>query len=124
MQSGSSSTIHQSRLCWGLQVTKDGSKAHTKEEELEWLRNADKLKRDFLVKKGVELGPLLLLFHVRPCQGLVRCTDGTIEKRFAKELIIHPLQVILAAPCGCCCLESRSHTVYSSFCQFLFVGYG
>eukprot|EP00884_Botryococcus_braunii_P018829 jgi/Botrbrau1/562/Bobra.0010s0030.2 len=76
-------------------VTKEGSKIHSKEEEQEWIRNADKLTRDFLVKKGVELGTINLLFHVRPCQGLVRRTDGVIEKRFSKDTVLHPMQATL-----------------------------
>lgn len=76
-----------------LQVTKAGSKLHNKDEELEWMRNVDKLSRDFLVKKGVELGPVNLVFHVRPCQGLVRRTDGVIEKRFSTDMVLTPMQV-------------------------------
>lgn len=66
------------------------------------MRNADQLIRDFLIKKGIHLGPVNSLFHVRPCQGLVRRTDGTIEKRFAKELTLSPIPVSemkLCCPC-------------------------
>lgn len=83
-------------MCRGLQqVVSDGSVVcHTPVEETEWARNADKLKRDFLIKRGLELGNCNVLLHVRPCQGLMRRTDGTIEKRFAKDVVQAPLQVI------------------------------
>lgn len=34
-----------------------------------------------------------LLLHVRPCEGLVRQVDGTIEKRFAKKEVAYPMEV-------------------------------
>jgi hypothetical protein len=75
-------------------VISDGTLVrHTPQEETEWLQGADKLKRDFLIKRGVELGSCSLLLLVRPCQGLMRRTDGTIEKRFARDIVQAPLQV-------------------------------
>ena len=43
--------------------------------------------------QGLELGPTDVLLHVRPCEGLIRQLDGTIEKRFAKTELAMPLQV-------------------------------
>ena len=44
-------------------------------------------------KQGVEVAELDLLLHVRPCEGLVRQVDGTIEKRFAKAEVTYPMEV-------------------------------
>jgi hypothetical protein len=43
--------------------------------------------------QGVDCGEVTLLVHVRPCEGLVRSVDGTIEKRFAKKEVAYPLEV-------------------------------
>lgn len=43
--------------------------------------------------QGIEVGDVDLVLHVRPCEGLVRQLDGTVEKRFAKKEIMVPLQV-------------------------------
>lgn len=34
-----------------------------------------------------------MVLHVRPCEGLVRQLDGTVEKRFSKTELRVPLQV-------------------------------
>ena len=39
------------------------------------------------------MGEVDLVLHVRPCEGLVRQLDGTVEKRFAKKELLVPLQV-------------------------------
>ena len=39
------------------------------------------------------MGDVDLVLHVRPCEGLVRQIDGTVEKRFAKKELMVPLQV-------------------------------
>ena len=39
------------------------------------------------------MGDVDLVLHVRPCEGLVRQIDGTVEKRFAKKELLVPLQV-------------------------------
>ncbi len=43
----------------------------------------------------MEVGRCELVLHVRPCEGLMRQLDGTVEKRFAKKEILYPLQVLL-----------------------------
>ena len=44
--------------------------------------------------QGIEvMGAVDLVLHVRPCEGLVRQLDGTIEKRFSKKELMVPLQV-------------------------------
>ncbi len=45
----------------------------------------------------MEVGRCELVLHVRPCEGLMRQLDGTVEKRFAKKEILYPLQVLLKA---------------------------
>ena len=40
------------------------------------------------------MGPTDVVLHVRPCEGLVRQLDGTVEKRFAKTELRVPLQVL------------------------------
>ena len=47
----------------------------------------------WLFAQGVEVGRSEMVLHVRPCEGLMRQLDGTIEKRFAKKEILYPLQV-------------------------------
>ncbi len=46
-----------------------------------------------LMIQGMEVGRCELVLHVRPCEGLMRQLDGTVEKRFAKKEILYPLQV-------------------------------
>lgn len=41
------------------------------------------------------------MLHVRPCEGLMRQLDGTIEKRFAKKELLCPIQVRIP-PLACC----------------------
>ena len=43
--------------------------------------------------QGMDVGRCELVLHVRPCEGLMRQLDGTVEKRFAKKEILYPLQV-------------------------------
>lgn len=43
--------------------------------------------------QGIDVGDVDLVLHVRPCEGLVRQIDGTVEKRFAKKELLVPLQV-------------------------------
>ena len=67
----------------------------TPSEAEDWSRQAAQLTNEYLSKHGVELGALQLLLHVRPCEGLVRQIDGTVEKRFGKTEAVYPLQVTL-----------------------------
>ena len=51
------------------------------------------LPRLSILLQGLEVGPTDVVLHVRPCEGLVRQLDGTVEKRFAKAELRVPLQV-------------------------------
>ena len=46
------------------------------------------------VLQGLDVGQCALLLHVRPCEGLVRQLDGSIEKRFSPKHLLYPIQVI------------------------------
>ena len=71
-------------------------KPHSKEEAEEWRRAANALAAQMRSKQGLEIGPCHLVLHVRPCEGLMRQLDGTVEKRFSKAQMTYPIQV------GCC----------------------
>jgi len=64
-------------------------------EKDEFDRQILTLNTDYLSKQGLELAQIRLLLHVRPCEGLVRQVDGTVEKRFGKTEVVYPLQVTL-----------------------------
>ena len=86
-----------------LQVGGEGSdKLHSKEESEEWQRAANVLAAQMRSKQGLEIGPCHLMLHVRPCQGLMRQLDGTVEKRFSKAQMTYPIQVgcSLVLPAG------------------------
>ncbi|GAB4816899.1 hypothetical protein N2152v2_003945 [Parachlorella kessleri] len=72
-----------------------GALAHTKQEAEEWAHERQRLMQELLTKQGVETGPVQLLLHVRPCEGLVRQVDGAIEKRFGKKEVLVPIQLVL-----------------------------
>ncbi len=38
------------------------------------------------------MGTCDIMLHVRPCEGLMRQLDGTIEKRFSKKELLCPIQ--------------------------------
>ena len=40
----------------------------------------------------MEVGPCDIVLHVRPCEGLVRQLDGSIEKRWAPKELACPIQ--------------------------------
>jgi 5'-3' exoribonuclease 1 len=70
-------------------------KSHTTTQAEEWSRKATTLASEHLVKHGIDVGEIRLLLHVRPCEGLIRGVDGTVEKRFAKVEVVYPLHVTL-----------------------------
>ena len=78
-----------------IQVDNQGAVLHDKEAGTGWTQTAAKLSRDLLLHSGVDAGPCDLLLHLRPCEGLVRSIDGTIEKRFSKAEHPLPIQVRL-----------------------------
>ena len=49
------------------------------------------------VLQGLDVGQCALLLHVRPCEGLVRQVDGSIEKRFSPKHLMYPIQVSSSA---------------------------
>ena len=74
---------------------KGESRPLSSNEADEWSRQTTQMKNDYVTKQGLELGQLKLLLHVRPCEGLVRQIDGTVEKRFGKTEVSYPLQMTL-----------------------------
>lgn len=62
--------------------------------------------------QGVDIGRSELVLHVRVCEGLMRQLDGTVEKRFAKQEILYPLQVFF--PCCLVCLESMHGLLFAT----------
>ncbi len=40
----------------------------------------------------LQVGPCDIVLHVRPCEGLVRQLDGSIEKRWAPKELACPIQ--------------------------------
>ncbi|BDA46451.1 5'-3' exoribonuclease 1 [Coccomyxa sp. Obi] len=68
---------------------------HSSYKADEWHRATSKIGRDFLVKQGLEVGACDIMLHVRPCEGLMRQLDGTIEKRFSKKELLCPIQATL-----------------------------
>ena len=92
-------TFVQKRLLAIVQVaSKNAIKRHSKEEAEEWRRSSTLLSGSFRKKQGLDIGACKLLLHVRPCEGLMRRLDGTVEKRFSEASIIHPVQVPLRRP--------------------------
>ena len=83
------------------QIGGEGSdKPHSKEEAEEWRRAANVLAAQMRSKQGLEIGPCHLMLHVRPCEGLMRQLDGTVEKRFSKAQMTYPIQVGCSLPSG------------------------
>jgi 5'-3' exoribonuclease 1 len=68
---------------------------HSAAEADDWWRQCGALAGELALKQGVEVGEVRLLLHVRPCDGLVRQLDGTVEKRFSKKEAAYPLQLTL-----------------------------
>ena len=55
----------------------------------------DYVIEEVMAMQGMDVGRCELVLHVRPCEGLMRQLDGTVEKRFAKKEILYPLQVCM-----------------------------
>ncbi|KAL4425618.1 hypothetical protein ABPG75_009634 [Micractinium tetrahymenae] len=80
----------------GVKVSRSGGAArHGSSEAGEWQQERQRLQQEYLHKQGVDCGEVTLLVHVRPCEGLVRQVDGTIEKRFAKKEVAYPLELVV-----------------------------
>ena len=80
---------------------------HGAAEASEWQTERQRLQSDYLHKQGVDCEDVTLLVHVRPCEGLVRQADGTIEKRFAKSEVAYPVEVSWPAGGGTACRQWR-----------------
>ena len=79
---------------WNAQVTGSGSKRQqSQQESLQWQRDAIELTNTFRKQYGMEIGRCNVILHVRPCEGLVRNMDNTVEKRFAERSSLYPVQV-------------------------------
>ena len=65
--------------------------------------------------QGVVIAGSDVVMEVRPCQGLTRGLDGTLEKRFAKKAEPYPLQV---SPASAICYG------YSACCELACVARG
>jgi len=72
-------------------VSSNGSEGRT----ADWDIVVSNMKKEFLSKRGVDLGNVKLMVHVRPLEGLIRQVDGSVEKRFGKETVAFPLQMTL-----------------------------
>lgn len=80
----------------GAKVSRSGGTVrHGSSEAGEWQQERQRLQQEYLHKQGVDCGEVTLLVHVRPCEGLVRQVDGTIEKRFAKKEVAYPLELVV-----------------------------
>ena len=69
-----------------------GDRPHDQAALSEWHRAAAGLSGQFRSKQGLEVGPCRLVLHVRPCEGLMRQLDGSVEKRFSKTQLLYPIQ--------------------------------
>lgn len=75
------------------QVDAGGARRHGAAAAAEWATAAGKLARELLVKHGLDVAGVDIALHVRPCEGLVRQLDGSVEKRFSKAALLYPIQV-------------------------------
>ena len=78
-----------------LQVDASGARRHDAAAAAEWATAAAKLGRELLVKHGLDVASVDVALHVRPCEGLVRQLDGSVEKRFSKAALLYPIQATL-----------------------------
>ena len=86
---------------YDVQVEAGGSVSdHTHDAASTWTADAARLEQTFLTKQGLDVGRCNLLLHVRPCEGLMRQLDGSVEKRFSKAEILYPIQVRASVDCA------------------------
>ena len=55
----------------------------------------DALRRDMLVKKGINIGDTSIVLHTHAVEGIIRHLDGSIHKRFSNEETLLPLQTTI-----------------------------
>lgn len=65
--------------------------------------------------QGIDIQRCSLVLHLRELEGLTVQVDGTIEKRFSKEEVVHPLQA--SAATRLCLLFSLSTAVPRPMCR-------
>lgn len=80
-----------------MQVDAGGARRHDAAAAAEWATAAGKLARELLVKHGLDVASVDIALHARPCEGLVRQLDGSVEKRFSKAALLYPIQVLLGS---------------------------
>lgn len=68
---------------------------HSREVADRWHAAVATIGNHFLKMQGLEVGPCDIVLHVRPCEGLVRQLDGSVEKRWAPKELACPIQVRL-----------------------------
>ena len=69
---------------------------HVPHGSAEWGADTQKTSFETLTKKGVDVGSVNVMIHVRVCEGLVRHPDGSLQKRFGKTDVVVPAQLVLA----------------------------
>lgn len=60
-----------------------------------WDLSIANMGKEYITKHGLDVGCINIVLHVRPCEGLVRQLDGSVEKRFSKTECAYPLQMTL-----------------------------
>ncbi len=70
-----------------------GAAKHSADVGAKWHAAVANIGNHFLKMQGLDVGPCEIVLHVRPCEGLTRQLDGSIEKRFAPKELLCPIQV-------------------------------
>ena len=82
-----------------VKVTGGGSTPISAGAGAAWRTAATALSSDLLTKRGIDVGAIDVLLHVRPVDGLVRAVDGSVEKRWsAEELAVPPALALRKNP--------------------------
>ena len=72
---------------------------HSADVAQKWHGAVANIGNHFLKMQGLDVGACEIVLHVRPCEGLIRQLDGTVEKRFAAKELLCPIQVGGASTC-------------------------
>ncbi|KAI3438723.1 hypothetical protein D9Q98_001143 [Chlorella vulgaris] len=83
------------KVCRGAGGGPPLAQQHDAAAATEWQQERHRLQQEYLNKQGVDCTEVTLVVHVRPCEGLVRQVDGTIEKRFAKKEVLYPVELVV-----------------------------
>ena len=85
---------HEARALVPAQVDKErGPVRHSADVAQKWHGAVANIGSHFLKMQGLDVGACEIVLHVRPCEGLIRQLDGTVEKRFAAKELLCPIQV-------------------------------